>query len=394
MLIASLPAKVPVPWASASGAPVTPTPLTTNTPGRASWLQGFSFINMTPLIAGGVPPFGQDMNGVLQAVSAWAQWQGAGGPVAWDSAFSIEIGGYPLGAIVTATSNLGWYLSRIDNNLDTPGATVNWLFIPQDSAFAGNPNGQLAGQASVNGSPPSMAWDSVDGVWWACTFTGPATGGLGTQAVWVPLTILISLVPNVTGNTQSYTAADIGQIKIRSNAGVAMSDQLPGNLVNGGWIGFINNDNAGAQLTITVPAGKNLDGRLNGTLPLVPGQRAILDSDGNGNYWTIIAPVPVVFSGQAIPISSTPGSPLAPGVYDVDTTNGPITFSFETGGAQGDNYEIRDVAGTFALNNCNIDPGSRTVDGYSGTFPLDVNYTRSHFKLNAGPGDWAFVLEL
>jgi hypothetical protein len=390
MQSANIPVKVPAPWASAQGSPVTPTPLSSNTPGRASWLNGFGFLNLTPLNAGGVPPFGQDMNGVLQALSAWVQWQGAGGTVQWDSAFSTTIGGYPKGAMVSAVSGLGWYLSLIDNNPDNPDSgSVNWLFVPIDSAYGGNPNTHVAGMAAGNGSPPSLAWDSIDSVWWVCTVTGNAG-----SAVWIPLTVLISVVPGVTGNTQSYTAADVGQIKIRSNAGAAMSDQLPANMVGGWWIGFINNDALGAQLTITVPNGKHLNGKLNGTLPLVPGQNAILDVDVNGDYWIIVAPVPVVFSGQAIPIATTPTGPLAPGVYDVDTTNGPITLVLETGGSQGDNYEIRDVGGKFAQNNCTLDPGSRTIDSYVGTFALDVTYSRSHFKLNATPGDWVFALGL
>ena len=39
------------------------------TPGAASYNDGFPPLTRTPVAAGGVPPFGEDMNGILYAMS-------------------------------------------------------------------------------------------------------------------------------------------------------------------------------------------------------------------------------------------------------------------------------------------------------------------------------------
>ena len=67
---------------------ITDIPDTSGTPGRASWAKGFTLVNMVPIPAGGIPPFGQDMNGALNPISAWIYWVQAGGaPVALDRFF-------------------------------------------------------------------------------------------------------------------------------------------------------------------------------------------------------------------------------------------------------------------------------------------------------------------
>lgn len=390
MELAGIPNKVPVPFASADGAAVTPTPLSTSTPGRASWSQGFTFLNMTPLASGGIPPFGQDMNGVLQGISAWAQWQGAGGPVGYDSAFQTTIGGYPKFALISAASGLGWWLSQVDDNASDPDTGgPGWLFVPQDQGYAGNPNGHVAGQQATASSPPSITWDSTDNIWWVCTATGSTV-----SAVWAPLTIVVAVSNPVIGNTQNYGISDNNQLKVRKNGGAAMTDALPSGITNGWWISLLNADPSGATLTLTVPTGKKLNDVTNGTLTLVPGQTTTVNADASGNFWLRVPPVPVAFSGQAIYINASPGSPLAPGVYDIDTTLAPVTLTLESGGANGDNYEIRDVANFFATNNCVINPNTRTVEGYPGNFALDVNSSRSHFRLDSPNNNYALVLEL
>jgi hypothetical protein len=75
-----------------------------------------------------VPPFGQDMNGILNQISAWAQWDKAGGPVGYDATFSTAVGGYPAGAIISAAILGNFWFNTVDNNTtnpDTGGA--NWI---------------------------------------------------------------------------------------------------------------------------------------------------------------------------------------------------------------------------------------------------------------------------
>lgn len=88
--------------------------------GRASYTDGFPPLTRTPVVAGGVPPFGTDMNGILYAVTAIQQWQSAGGTFSYDAAFSTAIGGYPKGAILARASYDGFWINGTDNNTANP----------------------------------------------------------------------------------------------------------------------------------------------------------------------------------------------------------------------------------------------------------------------------------
>lgn len=125
-----IPTKVPEPFGkNAAGAFIRSIPITTTTPGAASFDQGFPQITAIPVAAGGIPPNIADVNGIMFQVTAWAQWQAAGGNLPpWDSAFSTLIGGYPSGAVVQSATIFGnFWVCMADNNTtnpDTGGA--NW----------------------------------------------------------------------------------------------------------------------------------------------------------------------------------------------------------------------------------------------------------------------------
>lgn len=87
-------------------------------PQLASWSLGFPLITMTYPGAGGLPPFGQDMNGVLNAISQHTVFLGGGGQYKWSSAYVMAFGGYSLGSIVQANDGLNSYVSLINNNSD------------------------------------------------------------------------------------------------------------------------------------------------------------------------------------------------------------------------------------------------------------------------------------
>jgi len=95
--------------------------------GAASLTDGFPPLNFLPLGAGGVPPFGQDFNGLLKQMTQWSRWQGAGGMVRFDATLCTAMGGYPQGAIVAATNGLGFWYSLLDNNLNNPDTATNPL---------------------------------------------------------------------------------------------------------------------------------------------------------------------------------------------------------------------------------------------------------------------------
>lgn len=395
MLLSQIPAKIPSAFGSGNPTVVQPIPATGAATGRASWASAFTAVNMTPISGGGIPPFGVDMNGVLNAISAWAVWQGAGGPVRFDAAYAVKITGYPQGAMLQATSGLGFWLSTADNNSNNPDAGGGgWFFVPLTLACLGDPNGQLAGQAGVAGagpvpaSPPSLAWDSKAGVYWTCTFTGPATGGLGVQAVWTPEVGLQPVEDPIVGNTHNYVATDLGSLKVRSNSGAGMVDGLPSGVENGWWVPIFNADPSGT-LTLTVPGGRSLNGTLNGTIAIPPGRNTQATADASGNFWVDPA-IPVVFSGQAVYVATNGTYP--PGVYHVDTRAGPVTFTVEVGIVQGDNYVIRDIYGSFAKNNCTLNPGASLLEGVSAPWLLDVPWSETILTGDAGaPGNWSFA---
>jgi hypothetical protein len=135
MEASGIPTKFLAVWASGTTSTyVRSVPVTTTDPNAASLALGWPPATFTPLASGGSPPDGRDANGINQAMTAWQQWQQAGGPITYDSTFQTAIGGYPKGAIVASATTFGvWWLSTADNNTtnpDTGGA--GWV-----TAFSG-----------------------------------------------------------------------------------------------------------------------------------------------------------------------------------------------------------------------------------------------------------------
>jgi hypothetical protein len=176
MLIANIPAKFQEYWAQNAGGayilipPVAPNP----TPGGASFDQGFPPANMT---LGGIPPFGQYFNGIIQLETKWSQWFQAGGPIAYDSTFQSQISGYPLGARVGSTNVTGRYwTSTTDGNTTNPdtGGT-GWLgsqdlVVPATGAQLQFTNTSLLTLAPKNG-----------GLLWVNGFNYPVPASLTTS---------------------------------------------------------------------------------------------------------------------------------------------------------------------------------------------------------------------
>lgn len=86
------------------------------TPGLASVTDGFPPLTMTPLAAGGVPPYGQDFNGILNFLSSAVRWAQPGGGYVYDAAFATAAGGYPRGAILLKAGLNGIWVSTAENN--------------------------------------------------------------------------------------------------------------------------------------------------------------------------------------------------------------------------------------------------------------------------------------
>jgi hypothetical protein len=137
MQVASSPPKLPKVWGQNAGDPfIRPIPVDSQigiNAGFASLNDGFPPLTMTPIPAGGIPPFGQDMNGILKQVTQTQQWQQAGGIWQFDAAFVTAIGGYPAGAILNSRVVLGRrWMSTVDNNMTDPDSVsaANWVTPP------------------------------------------------------------------------------------------------------------------------------------------------------------------------------------------------------------------------------------------------------------------------
>lgn len=123
MLRADIPTKFNIPFAFAAGGGfVWVVPEAAQTGGKASLTTGFPPTAFLPIGAGGIPPWGQDVNGILKQITQWTRWQNAGASVIYDSAFSTEIGGYPQGAVLAATGGPFFWQSIADNNTTDPDA--------------------------------------------------------------------------------------------------------------------------------------------------------------------------------------------------------------------------------------------------------------------------------
>lgn len=137
MQLSQIPTKFQKAFASlAAGGNIRAIPVTTPDPDGASQELGFPPSTMTAVGAGGVPPDGRDMNGVLNNVSAWVIWQAAGGVVQYDAVFQAAIGGYPRYSVIGSVTAPGTYWqSTADNNTtnpDTGGA--NWTAWPPSTS--------------------------------------------------------------------------------------------------------------------------------------------------------------------------------------------------------------------------------------------------------------------
>lgn len=150
--------------------------------GKASLSDGFPPLTRTPLSAGGVPPSGLDMNGILYEMSAIVRWANAGGGYAYDATFAtdINVGGYPKGARIMRTDGTGYWFNTVENNVTDPESA--------GAAAAGWVPDFTTGAATV-----AMASSSV-------TLT-PAQYGKPLIVITGTLTANLNLVfPNIVGN--------------------------------------------------------------------------------------------------------------------------------------------------------------------------------------------------
>lgn len=123
----SEPNKILTPWATSGLKNVIPSAANPVT-GRAGYDLGFPAINMTAKEAGGIPPFGQDFNGILNEITKILQFIQAGGTPSYSSSLSSAVGGYAKGAIVMSTNGgTLWQNTTNGNATDPDSGGANWV---------------------------------------------------------------------------------------------------------------------------------------------------------------------------------------------------------------------------------------------------------------------------
>lgn len=92
--------------------------------GAASFATAFPPATMVdPETEGGVPPFGQDMNGILYMSTAYCAMAQAGQIVNWNADAVAAFGGYAIGAKVASIATPGRvWTNYLDGNVDDPDA--------------------------------------------------------------------------------------------------------------------------------------------------------------------------------------------------------------------------------------------------------------------------------
>lgn len=141
MQLSDIPERFPIPFANgAASGFIRSIPTASQigvADGRASLTDGFVPLNFDPVAAGGIPPAGEDFNGILFRVTGWARWLAAGGTASFNAPFAVAIGGYPNRAFLASSVTPGlFWTSTADNNTTDPdsGGAANWVALAPAAA--------------------------------------------------------------------------------------------------------------------------------------------------------------------------------------------------------------------------------------------------------------------
>ena len=129
MQASNAPSKIYTPFAVSGTKNSIPIPSQiSTTPGKASYTDGFPPLTLTPVASGGVPPFGADFNGILNAITQIQQWQSGGGTFSYDATWNTDNSGYPKGALLLKADESGFWFNTTDGNATDPDASgAGWV---------------------------------------------------------------------------------------------------------------------------------------------------------------------------------------------------------------------------------------------------------------------------
>lgn len=211
MQLSNIPDKLVLPFANAGGKNTIPVNSQIGiVAGAASLIDGFPPLTRTPIDAGGIPPSGLDMNGILYEISDVIRWANAGGGYPFDGTFATDdnVGGYPIGARIMRADGDGYWLNMVENNVTDP----------EDSgaAAAGWVPDFTAGVAPVTMTSSNVTLTPAQYGKPIISITGALTANL--NLIFPPIAGKWSLLNNTTGNyvivakTASGSGISIGSI--------------------------------------------------------------------------------------------------------------------------------------------------------------------------------------
>lgn len=117
-------------------------------PSLAAYSTGFPSRSMQPPQAGGQPFYGQDVNGILNDISANTQYVQAGNYYPFDADFQTAVGGYNKFAVVLNPSDGKLYQSLVDANTAPLSDTKSWFFFT-DGNYLPLTGGTITGRLTV-----------------------------------------------------------------------------------------------------------------------------------------------------------------------------------------------------------------------------------------------------
>ena len=129
----------------------------------ANLKDGFPLITMTPQDAGGIAPNGQDMNGIMYAISSDMVHRQKGLRIQFDPVYAAKIGGYDQGCILASNDYTRDYISLIPNNLTDPngsGTAGKWA-IYAGAGFVASATASIAGIVKIVDNLSSNATDAA-----------------------------------------------------------------------------------------------------------------------------------------------------------------------------------------------------------------------------------------
>jgi hypothetical protein len=338
---------------------------------------------------GGKPPSRRDFNGALNAVTQHTLWVEAGGLYQYDAALVAATGGYNASATILGADGRTVFISLANSNTTNPNTTpasigTQWaIYGGGIKAYAGNPNGNVAGYAATsNATQPTLLWDITNSQLWVCTTTGTAgtavwrtAGGDGIQYAGTSggaanaqtLTPAVPLTAYVAGKAISFIAGFTNTGALTLNvSGVGVRNAFKKS--NTGPVACVGGEINAGDLVVVIDDGtrwqiqdvQQVFGAVtNGHLAVFAGTTGRLQDGG----------LPFGIAPGRTYVDSAPGT-LGPGQYNINTTAGAFACATMVAPTIGDSLLFADAAGTWGANNFTIN------------FAGGINFTSNGFTGN------------